>query len=47
MTASGAAIWFPAGPTTSWTVTCALGPNVDPLCTAITDDFVSRHRTSA
>jgi hypothetical protein len=45
-TASGAAIWFPDGPTTSWVVTCALGPNVDPLCQAITDDFVSRHRTA-
>jgi hypothetical protein len=45
-TASGAAIWFPNGPTTSWIVTCALGPNVDPLCMPITDDFVSRHRTA-
>jgi photosystem II stability/assembly factor-like uncharacterized protein len=45
-TASGAAIWFPNGPTTSWIVTCALGSNVDPRCTPITDDFVARHRTA-
>jgi hypothetical protein len=46
-TASGAAIWFPDGPTASWLVTCALGPNVDPRCRPITDDFVARHRTSS